>query len=130
MPADNPFVDRQPIVALTEIWAVGLRNPWRYNFDDPTHGGTGALVIGDVGQDSREEVDWEPMGPGGRNYGWRLREGRQAYDARTAVDVLEITSMLGGSTELGLISSFGVDVEAELYLVSYTRGRILKIVPQ
>jgi glucose/arabinose dehydrogenase len=194
VPEDNPFVDRQPIAALPEIWDFGLRNPWRYNFDDWTHGGTGALVIADVGQNAREEVNWEPRGAGGRNYGWRLREGRAPYDARTAaafqpltepihdyprtdgmsitggyvyrgaaldpmfngryffadyvagrvftigialddrqearaVDLLELTDMLGGTNELGLISSFGVDAEAELYVVSYSRGRILKIVP-
>jgi glucose/arabinose dehydrogenase len=194
VPEDNPFVDRQPIAALTEIWAFGLRNPWRYNFDDWRHGGTGALVIADVGQVAREEVNWEPFGAGGRNYGWRLREGRNAYDARSAaayqpltepihdyprsdgqsitggfvyrgaaldpmfngryffadyvagrvytiglaldehqearaIDLLEITQLLGGTSELGLISSFGVDADAELYLVSYSRGRILKIVP-
>jgi glucose/arabinose dehydrogenase len=194
VPEDNPFVDRQPIAALTEIWAFGLRNPWRYSFFDWTHGGTAALVIADVGQDAHEEVNWEPAGAGGRNYGWRLREGRFAYDTRTAaafqpltepihdyprtqgasitggyvyrgaaldpmfngryffadyvagrvytiginlderqearaIDLLEITDLLGGSTELGLVSSFGVDADAELYVVSYSRGRILKIVP-
>jgi glucose/arabinose dehydrogenase len=194
VPDDNPFVDRQPIAALAEIWAFGLRNPWRYNFDDWTHGGTGALVIADVGQTAREEVNWEPIGAGGRNYGWRLREGRAPYDARTAaafqpltepihdyprsdgmsitggyvyrgaaldprfngryffadfvagrvysiglalderqearaVDLLELTDLLGGTGELGLISAFGVDADAELYIVSYSRGRILKIVP-
>jgi glucose/arabinose dehydrogenase len=187
VPADNPFVDRQPIAALTEIWAFGFRNPWRYNFDDPAHGGTGALVIADVGQNAHEEVNWEPPGAGGRNYGWRLREGRSTYDTRTAaaylpliepihdyprsngmsvtggfvyrgaalnpalngryffadyvavalddrqearaVDLLELTDLLGGTAELGQISSFGVDADAELYLVSYSRGRILKIVP-
>ena len=70
--------------ALHEIWAFGLRNPWRYSFDDWTRGGTAALVIGDVGQDAREEINFEPAGRGGRNYGWRLREGRQPYDARSA----------------------------------------------
>ena len=45
------------------------------------------------------------------------------------MDRLELTSLLGGTTEIGLISSFGVDAEGELYLVSYSRGRILKIVP-
>ena len=50
VPEDNPFVDRQPVAALAEIWAFGLRNPWRYSFDDWTSGGTGALVIADVGQ--------------------------------------------------------------------------------
>jgi glucose/arabinose dehydrogenase len=195
VPEDNPFADRQPIAALAEIWAFGLRNPWRYNFDDWTRGGTGALVIADVGQSAREEVNWEPFGAGGRNYGWRLREGRGTYDNRTAaayqpltepihdyprtdgmsitggfvyrgtalgpmfngryffadyvagrvytigvsldarqeataVDMLELTSMLGGTSELGLISSFGVDLDGELYLVSYSRGRVLKILPQ
>src|SRR5688572_180072 len=169
-------------------------NPWRYSFDDWTRGGTGALVIADVGQNAREEVNWEPRGSGGRNYGWRLREGRQIADTRqpaaylpltepiydyprsdgmsitggyvyrgtaldpmfngryffadyvagrvysiglhldarqeaTAADHLELTQLLGGTSELGLISSFGVDAEGELYIVSYTRGRILKIVP-
>src|SRR5688572_18190581 len=47
IPEDNPFLDRQPIAALPEIWAFGLRNPWRYSFDDWTRGGTGALVIAD-----------------------------------------------------------------------------------
>ena len=46
-----------------------------------------------------------------------------------AVDLLEVTDFLGGTAELGLISSFGVDADGELYLVSYSRGRILKIVP-
>jgi glucose/arabinose dehydrogenase len=194
IPDDNPFVDRQPIAALPEIWAFGLRNPWRYNFDDWTHGGTGALVIADVGQGAREEVNWEPARAGGRNYGWRVREGRLAYDQRTdaayhpltepihdyprsdgmsitggfvyrgaaldamfngryffadyvagrvysiglhlderqeavADNLLELTDLLGGTSELGLISSFGVDANAELYVVSYSRGRIIKIVP-
>ena len=45
------------------------------------------------------------------------------------MDLLELTELLGGTQELGLISSFGVDADGELYLVSYSRGRILKIVP-
>ena len=63
VPADNPFVERPPPAARPEIWAFGLRNPWRYSFDDPARGGTGALVIGDVGQDRWEEIDYEPRGP-------------------------------------------------------------------
>lgn len=77
VPASNPFVG-QPGV-LGEIWAFGLRNPWRWSFDDPARGGTGALVIGDVGQNQWEEIDFEPAGAGGRNYGWRNREGAHAY---------------------------------------------------
>jgi glucose/arabinose dehydrogenase len=80
VPADNPFVRGVPVAARPEIWSIGLRNPWRYSFDDPARGGTGALVIGDVGQDRFEEVDFEPRNRGGRNYGWPLREGRHDYD--------------------------------------------------
>jgi glucose/arabinose dehydrogenase len=75
VPPDNPFLGGVPIAALGEIWAFGLRNPWRYSFDNPALGGTGALFIGDVGQNSREEIDVAPAGRGGQNYGWRIREG-------------------------------------------------------
>ena len=75
VPADNPFVRGVPVAARPEIWAFGLRNPWRYSFDDPSRGGTGAMVIADVGQNRWEEVDYEPPNRGGRNYGWRNREG-------------------------------------------------------
>jgi glucose/arabinose dehydrogenase len=77
IPADNPFVNRPGV--LPEIWAFGLRNPWRYSFDDPARGGTGALIIGDVGQNRFEEIDYEPARTGGRNYGWRNREGPEAH---------------------------------------------------
>jgi glucose/arabinose dehydrogenase len=72
IPPGNPFVGTP---ALPEIWDFGLRNPWRYSFDDLGPGASGALIIGDVGQNAREEVDYEPAGAGGRNYGWVLREG-------------------------------------------------------
>ena len=78
VPPDNPFVRGGPVTALPKIWSIGLRNPWRYSFDDPARGGTGALVIADVGQNSFEEVDYEPANRGGRNYGWRNREGAHA----------------------------------------------------
>lgn len=76
VPPDNPFVGRDG--ALPEIWAVGYRNPWRYSFDDVGGQATGALIVGDVGQNAREEIDYEPAGAGGRNYGWRQREGSVA----------------------------------------------------
>ena len=79
VPADNPFVGS----GAPEIWDIGLRNPWKYSFDDPAHGGTGALVIGDVGQNLWEEVDYEPPARGGNNYGWRNREG--AHDNVTSL---------------------------------------------
>ena len=76
VPSSNPFVDNVPVDALTEIWAFGVRNPWRFSFDDVARGGTGALVMGDVGQNAWEEINYEPAGQGGRNYGWRNREGK------------------------------------------------------
>ena len=80
VPADNPFVAS---AARDEIWSVGWRNPWRYSFDDTSRGGTGALIAGDVGQGRWEEVNYEPRGRGGRNYGWRNREG--AHDNVTSL---------------------------------------------
>jgi glucose/arabinose dehydrogenase len=85
VPADNPFVANGPVAARPEIWAFGLRNPWRYSFDDPSRGGSGALIIADVGQDAWEEIDYEPRGGGGRNYGWPRREAAHDYDARRGV---------------------------------------------
>jgi len=194
IPPDNPFVTGGSLGARPEIWAFGLRNPWRYSFDDPFHAGTGALVIADVGQDRYEEIDYEPMGRGGRNYGWRNREGAHdnvtsqppaygpltepihEYDHDTgesitggfvyrgralgaqfrgryffadfingrvwslglvvdpatgearATDRIEHTADLGGPSFVGNVSSFGVDRDGELYIVSYMPGRILKII--
>ncbi len=69
IPADNPFVGTSP---RDEIWALGLRNPYRWSFDRVT----GDLWIADVGQGAIEEVDFEPVtDPGGRNYGWDVMEG-------------------------------------------------------
>ena len=76
VPADNPFVGRDG--AKPEIWAYGVRNPWRCSFDRQT----GDFWMGDVGQDTWEEVDFMPHGKGaGANYGWRLREGAVATPA-------------------------------------------------
>ncbi|HSI58154.1 MAG TPA: PQQ-dependent sugar dehydrogenase [Ideonella sp.] len=70
IPADNPFVGSPEV--RPEIWALGLRNPFRPSFDRAN----GNFWIADVGQDTREELNFEPQGdPGGHNYGWRLREG-------------------------------------------------------
>ncbi len=61
IPADNPFVggDNAP-----EIWAIGLRNPWRFSLDDPARGGTGGFIIADVGEDAVEELNYLPRRPG------------------------------------------------------------------
>jgi len=80
IPADNPFVGST--VNKKEIWAYGLRNPWRFSFDRLN----GDLWIGDVGQNAREEIDYQPAGTaGGRNYGWNCFEGNIPYDGGCAV---------------------------------------------
>lgn len=71
VPGDNPLIDG-PGGDCDEIWATGFRNPWRSSFDRLT----GDLYIGDVGQGSWEEIDYQPAGsPGGQNYGWPCYEG-------------------------------------------------------
>jgi glucose/arabinose dehydrogenase len=75
----NPFAGRRG--ARAEIWAYGLRNPWRFSFDRAT----GDLVIGDVGQDSVEEIDFARRGSGrGANYGWNVFEGDRRYRSGSA----------------------------------------------
>jgi glucose/arabinose dehydrogenase len=74
VPPSNPFVGRTGYAP--EIWAMGLRNPWRFSFDRAT----GDLYISDVGQFIADEINFEPAGSaGGKNYGWRSREGRHEF---------------------------------------------------
>ena len=72
VPGNNPFVGVAGV--QPEIWSYGLRNPWRFTFDTGVCG-AGAMLIADVGQGAREEVNYEPAGVGGRNYGWNCKEG-------------------------------------------------------
>ncbi|HLV70064.1 MAG TPA: PQQ-dependent sugar dehydrogenase [Xanthomarina sp.] len=76
IPADNPFPNTQEPNALPEIWAYGLRNPWRFSFDRLTHD----LWIGDVGQGQIEEIDMVALNQAAVNYGWRCYEGSQVYN--------------------------------------------------
>ncbi|HKS23893.1 MAG TPA: PQQ-dependent sugar dehydrogenase [Thermoanaerobaculia bacterium] len=94
IPSGNPFPARG------EIWAYGLRNPWRFSFDRET----GDLWIGDVGQNLYEEVDLQPAASaGGENYGWRLMEGFHCFNAATCpttgltMPILEYSHSLGCS---------------------------------
>lgn len=73
VPADNPFVGLPGV--RPEIWASGLRNPWRWSFDALT----GDMYLGDVGQETWEEINWLPFGAGGENLGWRIREGFECF---------------------------------------------------
>jgi glucose/arabinose dehydrogenase len=187
VPAGNPFASTPG--ASPEVWSIGFRNPWRFSFD----AGTGAMIIGDVGQDRFEEIDYEPAGRPGRNYGWRIREGNHDYDVSqppaflplqdplleldrsaarsviggfvyrgqalgaefagryvfadfvlrrlysvaltidaageaTASDFRDHTDDIGGPNAVGNVSALGVDAAGELYLVSVTQGRVVRLV--
>jgi len=184
VPPTNPFVGRS---GADEIWAYGLRNPWRMSFDRAN----GDLFIADVGQNAWEEIDFQPAASvGGENYGWRLMEGSHCYnpptdcdpgglvypvtdyshangcsitggyvyrgchipdlrgtyfygdycsgriwsfryDGATMTDSTERTAELapGNGMSIDNISSFGEDIEGELYILDLADGEIYKIVP-
>ncbi|TVQ60204.1 MAG: glucose dehydrogenase [Phycisphaerales bacterium] len=86
VPSSNPFLpgNNPPIAtAAPEIWSFGLRNPWRWSFDSVGLGATNAMLIADVGQNAREEVNYEPANTGARNYGWRRWEGTLLFSSTT-----------------------------------------------
>jgi glucose/arabinose dehydrogenase len=178
VPAANPFVNDEG--ARNEIWAYGLRNPWRFSFDRLT----GDLYIADVGQNIWEEIDFQPAGStGGENYGWNIMEGTHCFQTETCdqtgliLPVIDYQhgdgscSVTGGYVYRGqqflslygnyfygdycsgkvwsllrqpdgawvnnqvfglqglFISSFGEDVNGELYLLSYGDGVVYQIQP-
>ncbi len=101
IPKDNPFVGRRG--ARPEIYAWGLRNPWRFSFDRST----GDIAIGDVGQDTTEEVDFRKRGGArGVNFGWRAFEGTHRYDPSLKIShwvkpVIEYSHASGGCSVTG-----------------------------
>ena len=104
IPADNPFADGA--VARPEIWASGLRNPWRFSFDRET----GDLWTADVGQNQIEEVNRQPAASaGGENYGWDLTEGTACFSedacstAGLTLPVVEYTHDFGCSVTGGYV---------------------------
>jgi glucose/arabinose dehydrogenase len=182
IPADNPFVSDPDV--LNEIWALGLRNPWKWTFDKVT----GDMWIGDVGQGAWEEVNMQPAdSEGGENYGWRCREG--AHNAITTGCNGEYDEPVGEYNHQGFthcsitggyvyrgdndllndappvyfsvdycsgaffavyreplasddfrtvelvtpdrypITTFGEDLDGELYVARFNNGRIYKVVP-
>ncbi len=104
IPPDNPHVGTTN--TCDEIWAHGLRNPWRFSFDRAT----GDLLIGDVGQGAYEEVDREPAGsPGGIDYGWGRCEGRHyASVAGSGTTCPETTATVAPVIEYGHASGCAV----------------------
>lgn len=85
IPAGNPFAGQAG--KRGEIWSYGVRNPWRFSFDRSN----GDMYIGDVGQDRFEEVDYEPAGMGGRNYGWNRMEGKHCYPSGSGCNQTGLT---------------------------------------
>jgi glucose/arabinose dehydrogenase len=79
IPADNPFAS-DPSSGAGEVWAYGLRNVWRFSFDPLT----GDMYLGDVGQNRWEEVNFQPAGVGGVNYGWNPFEANNPYSGAAA----------------------------------------------
>lgn len=177
VPPSNPFVNRSGI--RPEIWASGLRNPWRFSFDRAS----GDLWIADVGQGQWEEINFQPATSiGGENYGWRRMEGTHCFSPTTnCADVTLVTpvveydhsdgacSVTGGYVYRGtryprlngvyvygdfcngriwgatrdangtvttrelfdapfFISTFGEDLQGELYVADYQGGRLLRVV--
>lgn len=175
IPDDNPFVTDTSI--RDEIWAFGIRNPWKFSFDAVTN----ELWIADVGQDDLEEINMAAAGVGGQNYGWRCYEGDADFNTSGCTSASDYTfpladyshtldgafkcSVTGGyvyrgttypgmvgvyifadfcSNELGYInsantiqfgstfsgglSSFGEDVNNELYVAALNTGTIFRVI--
>ncbi|MEX2350651.1 MAG: PQQ-dependent sugar dehydrogenase [Flavobacteriaceae bacterium] len=173
IPADNPFVSNSAV--LDEIWASGLRNPWKFSFDEVT----GDLWIADVGEFSWEEINKEPSTAAGLNYGWRCYEASSPYNTSGCPPAGQLTfpfaeyarsgsncSVTGGyvyrGTEFPLlqgkyvfadfcsgdistidasgnitfegnfgvefITSFGVDVDDNLYLTSFGNDAVYIVI--
>jgi glucose/arabinose dehydrogenase len=102
IPVDNPYAGNSEV--HQEIWASGLRNPWRFAFDPVT----GDLYIGDVGQDSWEEIDVVPPGQSGMNFGWNYYEGNHPYAGNSSstafvFPVTEYSHALGCSETGGVV---------------------------
>jgi len=105
IPASNPYASGgiSPGAGLPEIWAYGLRNPWRFSFDRAT----GDLYIGDVGQANWEEIDRQAASSrGGENYGWNAREGNHCYSS-ACEEVDAVAPLAEYSHDLGCSVSGG-----------------------
>ena len=120
IPDDNPFAHS---AGADEIWAYGLRNPWRMSFDT-----NGDLYIGDVGQDAREEIDFQPASSqGGENYGWDIREGTLGGTvAGGSVDpVFEYNHGLGEAVTGGdVYRGPGASLQGSYFFADFISGRV------
>jgi glucose/arabinose dehydrogenase len=131
LPTDNPFANGG---GRGEVWAYGLRNPYKFSFDT-----NGDLYIGDVGQDTREEVDRIGATQGGVNFGWRTREGsgpNPATDGSTppgAVDpIFDYGRSVGGSITGGFVyrgSALGSSYVGRYFFGDFVSRKVFSIDP-
>ena len=128
IPASNPFVGT---AGADEIWAYGLRNPWRMTFDSAT----GDLWLGNVGQGAREEIDTIAAGSaGGQNFGWRTLEGtRQNFPGSTAgmtPPVYEYSHSIGTSVTGGYVyRGPSPGLQGDYLFADFVSGRIFAYLP-
>jgi glucose/arabinose dehydrogenase len=127
IPASNPYGN--------EIWAIGLRNPWRFSFDRLT----GDLYIADVGQNTYEEVDFQPASsPGGENYGWSTMEGQHCFSPRlcnqTGLEqpIFEYDHALGCSVTGGYVyrGQQFLTLYGNYFVADYCTGIIWSLFPE
>jgi glucose/arabinose dehydrogenase len=133
VPDDNPFVGQEG--AQGEIWAYGLRNPWRFSFDRAT----GDVFIADVGQNQWEEVNFQPAGSGGgENYGWNIMEATHCFQTQTCdqtglvLPIFEYTHSQGCSVTGGYVyrGEAFPEMMGNYFVTDYCTGIIWRLFPQ
>lgn len=121
IPVGNPFIGSANF--LPEIWAIGLRNPWKYTLDPASMLGHNSWLIGDVGQNAREEIDYEFPGQAGRNYGWRVWEGTRdtmlgglnPFLPTVTFPIFEYNHFVQGASVIGGYVYRGVELGPEIW---------------
>ena len=131
IPPDNPYDGTN---GREEIWAIGLRNPWRFSFDRET----GDLYIGDVGQNEWEEISFQDVAtPGGVNFGWDCLEATHPYEWTAACDTVDLTDPIaeyghdvGRSVTGGFVyrGSLYPALQGRYFYADYVTGRIWSMV--
>ena len=134
IPPNNPFVSTMN--ARHEIWALGVRNPWRFSFDRLT----GDLYIGDVGQNIEEEIDFQTVAStGGENYGWHILEGNLCYNPSTGCvppanyvpPVTTYTHSVGCAVTGGYVyrgSNIFLNMQGVYFYADYCQGKIFGLI--
>lgn len=131
IPSTNPWVGDSSV--KPEIWAFGMRNPFRWSVDPVT----GGLLIADVGQGAYEEVDYEPAGASHRNYGWNVREGLHAsgdsgplYFTPTTDPFLEYSHAFGESIIGGFIyrgTALDATLRGRYFFADYVESKLVSV---